>query len=94
MVGKLFRRMLGGGEAPASQVAARESYKGCELEAVPVQDGGRWRVAGSVVKTIDGAEKRHDFVRADTFPDRDDAAAVSLSKGRLLVDQMGDKLFE
>lgn len=97
MVNKLLRRLLGGDkEAPAAaaEVAARETYKGCELEAVPVQDAGRWRVAGAVVKTIDGVEKRHEFVRADTFPERDDAVTVSLTKARLLVDQLGDKLFE
>lgn len=97
MVSKLLRRMLGGDKnAPASQAdtEARETYKGYELQAIPVQDAGRWRVAGAVVKTVDGVEKRHDFVRADTFPDRKDAVAVSLTKGRLLVDQVGDKLFE
>lgn len=95
MVSKLLGRLFGGGEATSPQEpVSKEDYKGFELLAAPVKDAGRWRVAGSVIKRADGQEQRHDFVRADTFPERDDAVAVTLTKGRLLVDQLGDRVFE
>ena len=50
-------------------------------------------LAGSVEKEIDGVMKVHEFIRADTLPDRDEMATVSLAKGRQLVDEQGDRLF-
>ncbi len=97
MVSKLLGRLFGGGGASdnaAPETAAHEEYKGYTLEAAPVKDNGRWRVAGSIVKEVDGEQRRHDFVRADVFPERDDAAQVSLTKGRLMVDQLGDRVFD
>lgn len=95
MVNKLFGRLFGGNaDKAAPEAVSREEYKGFQIEAAPVKDNGRWRVAGSITKQVDGEERRHDFVRADIFPERDDAAQVSLTKGRLMVDQLGDRVFE
>lgn len=98
MVSKFLRRVLGGGTSAESEtepaVAAREDYEGFELRAAPVKEGNRWRVGGCIVKNVDGTEKTHEFVRADTFPEHDDAVAISMDKARLIVDQLGDRMFE
>ena len=64
-------------------------YKGYMIEAVPFKAPGGWQLAGNVSK--DG--KVHKFVRADQFADRDEAATFALTKGQLIVDQLGNAMF-
>ena len=64
-------------------------YKGYLIEARPYKDGGQWQLAGRILR--DG--KEHKFVRADKFSDRDEAADIAISKGQLIVDQSGDRIF-
>jgi hypothetical protein len=74
-----------------TQAAADKSleYNGYMIEARPYKDGGQWQLAGRISK--DG--KVHDFVRADKFSSKDEAVDIALSKGRLIVDQSGDRMF-
>jgi hypothetical protein len=65
-------------------------YKGFVIEAAPYKEGGQWQLAGVVTK--DG--KSHRFVRADKFSDRDEAADIAISKGQLIVDQLGEAMFK
>ena len=37
--------------------------------------------------------KEHQFIRADRFAALDDAVEVSLTKGRQLVDEQGERMF-
>lgn len=64
-------------------------YKGYVIEAHPYKEGGQFQLAGTISK--DG--QTHRFVRADKFTDRDEAADIAISKGQLIVDQNGDRLF-
>ncbi|MFO1034337.1 MAG: HlyU family transcriptional regulator [Hyphomicrobiales bacterium] len=77
--------------ALAGQAAAVQSldYKGFHIEARPFKEGGQWQLAGRISK--DG--KQHDFIRADKFSDKDECAAIAISKGQLIVDQSGDRIF-
>ena len=80
--------------APAGAVGDGKSaksleYKGYYIEASPYKDGGQWQLAGRISK--DG--KEHKFVRADKFSDKDEAADIAISKGQLIVDQSGDRMF-
>lgn len=74
-----------------AQVSAGKTleYKGYLIEARPYKDGGQWQLAGRVSK--DG--KLHDFVRADKFSSQEEAADIALSKGQLIIDQSGDRIF-
>jgi hypothetical protein len=65
-------------------------YKGFMIEAAPYKDGGQWQLAGVITKN----GKSHRFVRADKFSDRDEAADIAVSKGQLIVDQLGDGMFK
>ena len=76
-----------GGEAKALKAL---EYKGFLIEARPFKDGGQWQLAGLISK--DG--KQHRFIRADKFSDVSDAAEIALSKGQLIVDQSGDRMFQ
>ena len=71
------------------KAAASLEYKGFTIEATPYKDGGQFQLAGRITK--DG--KEHKFIRADKFTDRDEAASIAISKGQLIIDQQGDKLF-
>ena len=64
-------------------------YKGYVIEARPYKDGAQWQLAGRISK--DG--KVHNFVRADKFSSKDEAADIAMSKGQLIVDQSGERMF-
>ncbi len=64
-------------------------YKGFVIEARPYKDGAQWQLAGRISK--DG--RVHEFVRADKFSSQDEAADCAMSKGQLIVDQSGDRIF-
>jgi hypothetical protein len=38
--------------------------------------------------------QRHDFVRADRFSSKDEAASLTISKGRQIIDEQGDGIFK
>ena len=92
-----LKRLFGGGssaETTPAKAAKMIEHKGFSISATPYKaDGGQYQTCGVVSKEIDGAVKEHRFIRADRFGSLDDAVEVSLSKGRQLVDQLGDKVF-
>jgi hypothetical protein len=79
------------GSSPDAQAGADKTleYNGYLIEPRPYKDGGQWQLAGRISK--DG--KVHDFVRADKFSSKDEAIDIALSKGRLIIDQSGDRMF-
>lgn len=83
---KWFSAAPTGDEKPVKQV----EYKGFLIEARPFKEGGQWQLAGRISK--DGRE--HNFIRADKFTSADDAADIAISKGQLIVDQSGERLFQ
>ncbi len=88
---RLFGRRSDG--VTASFAPESQDYKDHTIFAEPVKDNGQWRLAGRVVKTVDGEVKEHKFVRADLFSSREDAVVFAFKKGELIVDQMGKNLF-
>jgi hypothetical protein len=91
-----LRKLFGGGsgEAKPAPAAAPVDHKGFAIVAAPMVEGGQFRVAGSISKTIEGAERTHFFIRADVFTDRDEAIAATIRKAQLIIDQNGDRLFQ
>jgi hypothetical protein len=72
-----------------------EEYKGFRIAATPINEGGQYRVSGIIEQEEDGAEtKKHTFVRADLIPTQDEAIRITLMKARLMVDQLGIRVFE
>jgi hypothetical protein len=80
----------GGGSVGEAKPARSEEYKGFIIEARPFKDGGQFQLAGTISK--DG--KVHKFIRADKFTDADEAASFAITKGQLIVDQVGERMFE
>lgn len=85
-----WKKLFGGGSAETSAPAATMDYKGFLISAEPFKEGGQWQLSGRISK--DG--KEHRFIRADKFTDKDACAEVAISKGQLIVDQMGERMFQ
>ncbi|MBS1269238.1 MAG: hypothetical protein MAG794_00186 [Gammaproteobacteria bacterium] len=95
MIGKFLGRMFGvPGDSSGGEVVAGETYKGFEIHAAPVKEANGWRISGVVSKNVDGADKIHEFIRADTCPDAESAAAMTLRKAKRLIDERGERIFD
>jgi len=82
-----------GKEAPRRSDKA-ETYKGYTIHPLPQKAEGQWRLAGFIVRIAEGGEEVDaEFVRADIFPNQEEAETFSLRKGRQIIDERGDSLF-
>lgn len=93
MVGFL-KRIFGGGASGASAPAATEEYEGFIISAEPISESGQFRLAGSITKELNGEMQEHKFIRADIFTSKDQADEFALLKGRQMIDQLGDRVFQ
>jgi len=66
-----------------------EVYEGFEIIPMPAAEGGQYRLNGLIRKD----DKEHQMIRADMFGSADDCANEMKRKSKLLIDQMGDRLF-
>ncbi len=57
-------------------------------------EGGQFRIAGRITKQIDADLKVHHFIRSDLISSKNDADKLMLQKARLLIDQMGESIFD
>lgn len=90
-----LKKLFGGGSEGGSVAPAKTTeYKGFIIEARPYKEGGQFQLAGLITKEIGGARKEHKYVRADRFAGEDEAAEFALSKGRQIIDERGDKMFD
>ena len=90
----LKRLFGGGGEKVDEPVVAKEiEHKGFIIRATPFKRDGQYQTSGTVSKEVAGVVKEHKFIRADRFAGLDDAVEVSLSKGRQIVDEQGERMF-
>lgn len=91
-----LKRLFGGGSDDAAsepKAAGETEYNGFLIRATPFKQDGQYQTCGIVSKEVNGVVKEHKFIRADRFAGLDDAVSVSLSKGRQLVDEQGERLF-
>lgn len=96
MIEKFVKRLFSGKDSAKTEpkVVSSAHYNNFEIRAAPVKDSNGWRVTGTVVKEIDGTLKEHYFIRADSCPDIESAAALTLRKARQLIDEQGDRIFD
>ena len=91
-----LKRLFGGGDdanAPAAPMKQVE-HEGFVIRATPYQEGTAFQTCGVVSKEIDGETKEHRFVRAERFPTLEGAAEHSITKGKQIVDQQGERVFD
>lgn len=90
----LKRLFGGGGAAGPKPVGEAVQYNGYTIQATPYNEGGQYQTCGVVTKETGAAKLEHRFVRADRFPSAEDAAAHAIRKGKQLIDERGEALFD
>lgn len=92
-----FKKLFGGGgeESSASEakVAGEAEHRGFAIKATPFKSDGQYQTCGVISKEINGEVKEHRFIRADRFSGLDDVVQLTLSKGRQIIDEQGERLF-
>ena len=92
-----FSKLFGGGAPREPEPVKQEEpvlYEGLSILAAPVKaETGQWRLAGTIVKSGEDGDMERFYLRADTFPSRDDAIEFSVRKGRQIIDEQGARLF-
>ena len=90
-----FLKKLFGGGAPAAPSPGKSlDHKGFAIEARPFKEGGQFQTAGRISKEIDGTVQSHDFIRADRFTTAEEAADHAFIKGRQIVDEQAERMFQ
>lgn len=86
-----FKSMLSGAPKEPKQPKAMpsEEYEGYEIIPMPAAEGSQYRLNGLIRK----GDKEHRMIRADIFGSPDDCANEMKRKSKILIDQMGDRLF-
>ncbi len=92
----LWTRLTGGGESSQKSEPAAEAveYKGFRIRPAPYPAKGQFQTAGVIEKDFETGVKRQEFIRADTLPSEEDAAAHAISKAKQIIDQQGQGLFD
>jgi hypothetical protein len=93
MFGWLKKAMASGPSGPREVRGETVEYKGYQLTPTPIPEGGQYRVSGVIVKPGE-PEQRHAFIRSDLVAGEDEACNFTLVKARLMIDQLGDRLFD
>ena len=93
MFGWLKKAMAGGPASPREVQGETIEYKGYQVTPTPIPDGGQYRVSGIIVKPGE-PEQRHTFIRSDLVAGEEEACNFTLVKARLMIDQLGDRIFE
>jgi len=88
-------RLFGGrGEGESSEPSAPAvEYAGYRIRPTPYRTNGRYQTAGIIEKDGPEGVKEHRFVRVETHESREDAIAFSISKGKQIIDERGDRVF-
>ncbi|MEM5585367.1 HlyU family transcriptional regulator [Roseibium sp. AS2] len=96
MLGKIFKSLFGssaeGGKSSSEAVTL--DYDGYMIIADPQSANGQYQVSGRIEKQDGETTKVHTFIRADTLPDAEGAAAEMIRKAKMLIDQQGDSIFD
>jgi hypothetical protein len=94
----LLKKLFGGsgrGEAAADAPAAEATeYNGFSIHPAPRRQGSTWLTAGRITKAFPDGVKEHEYIRADTYADRDDAIAFCIQKAKQIIDEQGDRIFD
>ncbi len=95
VLGKLLGGLFGGASLGCGAAEEGESieYNGFTITPLIKREGGQFLTAGIIRKTVNGEPKEQEFIRADRHTSPDDAKQLSISKGRQIIDEQGDRLF-
>lgn len=82
------------GKSPSAQPAPEAvEYEGYNIFLALESGEGGYRVGAVIEKDFDGETKSHHMIRADRINSQEEAEQVSINKAKMLIDQMGDRIF-
>jgi hypothetical protein len=96
-MGGFFSRLFGGskGEAAASEAPGEAvDYKGFRIRPAPFRAEGQFQTAGLIEKDFAEGRKEYRFIRAERHTSADEASEFAVSKGRQIIDEQGDRVFD
>jgi hypothetical protein len=68
-------------------------YKEFSIFPSALKEGSQYRVAGKIEKVIDEQCMSHRFVRSDVLASQQAANDLMVTKAKVFIDQMGDRIF-
>lgn len=96
--GAFVKRLLGASAASRASGEVRSAdpvpYQGYTIVAAPRPQNGQLLTAGTIHKTFPEGDKAQAFVRADTHTDWESACRHAVVKGKQIIDERGDRLFD
>ncbi len=93
-------RLFGGGSSKEAQTKDEYKgiepvdYKGFQIYPCAIKENGQYRVAGKIELMKDEQLCTHRFIRSDVLMSSKDADEIMISKAKLFIDQMGNKIFD
>ncbi|MDH5353089.1 MAG: HlyU family transcriptional regulator [Gammaproteobacteria bacterium] len=90
-IGNFFKFILG---SKAQAISDPVVYKGFTIEAMPIDEDGKYRTAGYISGELDGEIKRIQFIRADQNASQQMAVDHSIAKAQQIIDEQGEKLLQ
>jgi len=90
-LGRIFGGRSGGGDgAPGEAV----EYEGYRIRPAPFRAEGQFQTAGTIEKDFPEGAKEHHFIRAEKHASKEDAEAFAVTKGKQIIDERGDRIFD
>lgn len=83
-----------GAEAGVPKILGEETYQGYKIRALEMRAEGEFQLCGEIEKTIGDEAKVKEFIRADKLSGEDQVVSVTLAKGRQIIDEQGEGLFD
>ncbi|MDW6004471.1 HlyU family transcriptional regulator [Vibrio mangrovi] len=77
----------------ASSSAEPVYYKDFAIFPESIAENGQFRVAGRITREINGEMREHRFIRSDVLMSRSSADELMVTKAKMFIDQMGEKIF-
>lgn len=90
---RLFGGSGGGEKAAPGKPAGEAEHKGFTILATPFKADGQYQLSGVITKEVDGVVKEYKFIRADKFSNMEDVVSITLNKGRIIIDEQGERMF-
>ena len=87
-----FKKLFGMTPAADEPVSSIE-HEGYQIAAMPISEGGQFRLCAEISREIDGEMQTHRMIRADMFPSRDDAIETSYRKAKQMIKEQGERIF-
>ena len=90
-------RLFGGGKdkgAAADPPGEAVEYKGYLIRPAPFRAEGQFQTAGLIEKDFADGRKEYRFIRAEKHTSADLASEFAVSKGRQIIDEQGDRVFD